>query len=195
MSNQNSTFDVGKNVAKLRGECGYSLEQVVSAMKDLGYNWNRTTLFNIEHNLRRLQFQEAYDLLTCLKLDPMKDLVLLCRKDNPSLSVLADSKRTEYARKLIKAWNEYVKASEMYEETIRYDKEHQYITPEWEKLSRDYFDMLDEEFRKSVNSAQADARWGETYLHDFPIPPASAHDGDGHNDTSSMPPQDELKDQ
>lgn len=168
MVNSGKAFDVGANVARLREERGWSLEQLVSAMRDLGYGWNRTTLFNIEHNMRRLQFQEAYDLLECLGLDPMKDMALLCRVDDAPVSVLADERRNEYARKLIKAWGDYVSAREAYEATVRHDLEQGNVDPEWARLSRDFFDRLDARFRQAVNEDEPDAHWGESFLHGFP---------------------------
>ena len=48
-------IDIGKNVRDLRQECGMSTDDLIARMNRLGYNWNRTTLFNVEHNMRRLQ--------------------------------------------------------------------------------------------------------------------------------------------
>lgn len=182
MSNSNSTFDVGKNIAQLREEHGYSLEQLVSAMKTLGYSWNRTTLFNIEHGLRRLQFQEAYDLLDCMGLDPIKDMYLLCRKDSPSLGELAHQKREQYAEKLRRAWNEYLEACALYDKAMQYDEKHQYTEPKWIDHSRQHFSWVDSSFRELVDNNQPDSATGSVYLHDFPVPPA---DKSPHNEPST----------
>lgn len=69
--------DFGDNIRRLRDEYGFSTDDLIGKMNELGYNWNRTTLFNIEHNMRRLQLQEAMDLIDCFGLDPMKDMYLL----------------------------------------------------------------------------------------------------------------------
>ena len=69
----------GNNVRRLREERGYSTDDLIAKMNELGYNWNRTTLFNVEHDMRRLQANEAVDMLTALGLDPYRDMPrLMC---------------------------------------------------------------------------------------------------------------------
>ncbi|WP_291531196.1 hypothetical protein [Bifidobacterium sp. UBA4282] len=82
--------DFGENVRNLREEHGFSTDDLIAKMNDLGYNWNRTTLFNIEHNMRRLQLQEAMDLIDCFGLDPMKDMYLLWAVPKRSPAMEAD---------------------------------------------------------------------------------------------------------
>ena len=165
-------IDIGKNVRDLRQECGMSTDDLIARMNRLGYNWNRTTLFNVEHNMRRLQLQGGYDILKCLNLDPLKDMPLLCRKDNPPLSAIAHWKREQYADKLHKAWNEYLESSELYERLLDYDEKHGYATPEWTAISRGYFSSIDESFRAAVADNQPDRKAGEVHIHDFPKLPS-----------------------
>ena len=52
-------INVGANVTELRENKHLSMYDVAKAMKKLGHSWSKTTLFNIEHNSRRLQAVEA----------------------------------------------------------------------------------------------------------------------------------------
>ena len=104
----------GDNVRRLREECGYSLEQLVSAMKALGYSWNRTTLFNVEHDMRRLQANEAVDMLTALRLDPYHDMPRLMCPDKRTLADRLGETYRAQTRKLIQAARDYTAALDAY---------------------------------------------------------------------------------
>lgn len=78
-------INVGANVTELRENKHLSMYDVAKAMKKLGHSWSKTTLFNIEHNSRRLQAVEAFDLLRCMGYRPETDLMLLYR-DSPLTS-------------------------------------------------------------------------------------------------------------
>ena len=104
----------GDNVRRLREERGYSLEQLVSAMKARGYNWNRTTLFNVEHDMRRLQANEAVDMLTALRLDPYHDMPRLMCPDKRTLADRLGETYRAQTRKLIQAARDYTAALDAY---------------------------------------------------------------------------------
>ena len=104
----------GDNVRRLREERGYSLEQLVSAMKARGYNWNRTTLFNVEHDMRRLQANEAVDMLTALRLDPYHDMPRLICPDKRTLADRLGETYRAQTRKLIQAARDYTAALDAY---------------------------------------------------------------------------------
>ncbi len=108
----------GDNVRRLREERGYSLEQVVSAMKDLGYNWNRTTLFNVEHDMRRLQANEAVDMLTALGLDPYRDMPRLMCPEKRVRAIELEETHRRATRKLIQAARDYMTALTAYERIL-----------------------------------------------------------------------------
>lgn len=78
-------INVGANVTELRENKHLSMYDVAKAMKKLDHSWSKTTLFNIEHNSRRLQAVEAFDLLRCMGYRPETDLMLLYR-DSPHKS-------------------------------------------------------------------------------------------------------------
>lgn len=185
MMKASQNINIGENVRSLREEHGFSTDDLIAKMNELGYNWNRTTLFNVEHNMRRLQLQEAYDILLCFDLDPLKDMYLLCQKSNPSPGALAHWKRQQYADKLRRAWNEYLEAAESYERLIKFDEDHQNQTTEWIETSRTYFSSIDDSFRAAVASSQPDPEIGKVYLHDFPTIPTSSSSGNDNSADSS----------
>lgn len=104
----------GDNVRRLREERGCSLEQLVSAMKDLGYNWTKTTLYKIEHGERRLLLNEAVDMLTALGLDPYHDMPRLMCPDKRTLADRLGETYRAQTRKLIQAARDYTAALDAY---------------------------------------------------------------------------------
>ena len=76
---------MGQNIQALRLAHGVTLQSAADAMCSLGHSWSKTTLFNIEHNTRRLLASEAFDLLSCLGYNPEKDLMLIYGQPRPSI--------------------------------------------------------------------------------------------------------------
>lgn len=108
----------GDNVRRLREERGYSLDDLIAKMNELGYNWNRTTLFNVEHDMRRLQANEAVDMLTALGLDPYRDMPrLMCPEKRVRAIELGETHRRA-TRKLIQAARDYMTALTAYERIL-----------------------------------------------------------------------------
>lgn len=66
---------VGENLTHLRGDM--SMDDLVDRMRRRGHKWSKTTLFNVEHGVRQLRINEAFDLLDCLDRDPTADMPLL----------------------------------------------------------------------------------------------------------------------
>lgn len=104
----------GDNVRRLRGERGYSTDDLIAKMNELGYNWNRTTLFNVEHDMRRLQANEAVDMLTALRLDPYHDMPRLMCPDKRTLADRLGETYRAQTRKLIQAARDYTAALDAY---------------------------------------------------------------------------------
>lgn len=144
--------DFGDNIRRLREECGYSLEQVVSAMKGLGYSWNRTTLFNIEHNMRRLQLQEAMDLIDCFGLDPMKDMYLLWTDPKRSPAMEADRTLRDLADKLNDSLDEYMKFRSTFLRIIERETATGRLQPREAKLMTEQARTMYETFSQRVNN-------------------------------------------
>ena len=149
-------YNIGDNLRKLREECGYSLEHVVSAMKDLGYNWNRTTLFNIEHNMRRLQLQEACDLINCLGLDPLKDLYLLCSGPEYQPAAEAFKILRSLMDKLNDSLNEYTMFDKTHAAIIHREMTFGRLSREEAGLLLSQARMMYETFAQRVNDRRDD---------------------------------------
>lgn len=59
---------IGDNLTALRGSM--SMDLLAAKMRNLGHNWTKTTVFNIEHGKRQLRLGEAADVLLSIGLDP-----------------------------------------------------------------------------------------------------------------------------
>jgi len=116
--NVQSSTGLGGRVKKIRIRRGMSTDDLITGMNKLGYNWNRTTLFNVEHNMRRLQFQEAADILECAGLDPYKDLYLLLEEPEEPVVDAHERKMREYEHNLIQAWNAYIGYSQVFRKMV-----------------------------------------------------------------------------
>lgn len=55
---------IGNNLTGLRGSM--SMDLLAAKMRELGHNWTKTTVFNVEHGKRQLRLGEAADVLSCL---------------------------------------------------------------------------------------------------------------------------------
>lgn len=110
-------INVGANVTELRENKHLSMYDVAKAMKKLDHSWSKTTLFNIEHNSRRLQAVEAFDLLRCMGYRPETDLMLLYR-DSPSQVDLSIEDCAFAGHKCEVCWSEYRKSRELAEASL-----------------------------------------------------------------------------
>lgn len=110
-------INVGANVTELRENKHLSMYDVAKAMKKLGHSWSKTTLFNIEHNSRRLQAVEAFDLLRCMGYHPETDLMLLYR-DSPSQVDLSIEDCAFAGHKCEACWSVYRKSRELAEASL-----------------------------------------------------------------------------
>mgnify|MGYP002517778030 CR=1 FL=1 len=122
-------INVGANVTELRENKHLSMYDVVKAMKKLGYSWSKTTLFNIEHNSRRLQAVEAFDLLRCMGYHPETDLMLLYR-DSPSQIDLSIEDCAFAASECEVCWNKYRKSRRLAEANLNEATQSGTITKE-----------------------------------------------------------------
>lgn len=167
-----NTIDIGSNLTRLREEQDLSMDELVVAMNERGYNWTKTTLYKLEHGERRLLAIETYDLLASLGLDPLKDMPLLYRKTSPTLKEEADRKLWVYAEQLSSAWNEFREAINMHARIINYEEAHSNITSDQAQTSRSTAASLDESFCKDVQAKKMSTLAStEIYLHNFPTPP------------------------
>ncbi len=167
-----NTIDIGSNLTRLREEQDLSMDELVVAMNERGYNWTKTTLYKLEHGERRLLAIETYDLLASLGLDPLKDMPLLYRKTSPTLKEEADRKLWVYAEQLSSAWNEFREAINMHARIINYEEAHSNITSDQAQASRSTAASLDESFCKDVQAKKMSTLAStEIYLHNFPTPP------------------------
>ncbi len=168
MSNHdNHTIDIGANVTRLREEQNISMDALVYAMNERGYNWTKTTLYKIEHGDRRLLAAEAYDLLICLGFDPLKDMALLYRRTVPSITEEADYRLHQYYEQLVKAWGEYRTAQNMHAQLTNYEESHSNINKETAQKLRETESLLDTEFDRMVQHKEIRDL---TYLPNFPQP-------------------------
>lgn len=104
----------GEKVRRLREEQGTSTDDLISGMNKLGYNWNRTTLFNIEHDMRRLQANEAIDILIVMGLDPYLDMPrLMCTEKRILARRLRETHHGETGR-LMRAVRAYMSSLTAY---------------------------------------------------------------------------------
>lgn len=110
-------INVGANVTELRENKHLSMYDVAKAMKKLGHSWSKTTLFNIEHNSRRLQAVEAFDLLRCMGYHPETDLMLLYR-DSPSQVDLSIEDCAFAGHKCEACWSVYRKSRKLAEASL-----------------------------------------------------------------------------
>lgn len=106
------------NVRRLREERGYSTDDLIAKMNELGYNRNRTTLFNVEHDMRRLQANEAVDMLTALGLDPYRDMPRLMCPEKRVLAIELGETHRRATRKLIQTARDYMTALTAYERIL-----------------------------------------------------------------------------
>lgn len=169
-----NTIDIGSNLTRLREEQNLSMDELVNAMNERGYNWTKTTLYKIEHGERRLLAIETYDLLASLGLDPLKDMPLLYRKTSPTLKEEADRKLWIYAEQLSSAWNAFREAVGMHARIIDYEEAHSNITSDQAQASLDMASSIEDSFSQNVQERKKSTLTStEIHLHDFPIPPAS----------------------
>lgn len=111
-------MDMGANVTRLRTQKGLSMSAVVAKMNAKGHKWTKTTLFHVEHNSRKLQAAEAYDLLSVLGYDPEIDLPQLYRTvDQTEIDDLADECQRR-AETLQDDWNQYLYSKQYAAERI-----------------------------------------------------------------------------
>lgn len=90
---------IGKNLAKLRGSM--SMDMLAARMRDIGYRWNKATVYKVEHGERSLKLQEAVDVLNCLGMDSSEDLSKLVASDTDARAV----KRITALRNLVESMN------------------------------------------------------------------------------------------
>lgn len=153
--NMQSSTRLGGRVQKLRIRHGMSTDNLITGMNRLGYNWNRTTLFNVEHNMRRLQFQEAVDILKCVGLDPYKDLYLLLEEPEEPAVDVHERKMREYEHNLIQAWNAYIGYSQVFRKMVDVEEEQRTITAERAESARN---AMDEFFARLADALQRKTR-------------------------------------
>lgn len=76
---------IGSNLERLRGDM--SMDMLAAKMRDRGYSWTKTTVFNIEHGKRPIRLVEAADVLECLKVEPASSVFELLRSDQENFWV------------------------------------------------------------------------------------------------------------
>ncbi|WP_123645112.1 hypothetical protein [Bifidobacterium mongoliense] len=74
---------IGNNLERLRGDM--SMDMLAAKMRERGYSWTKTTVFNIEHGKRPLRLSEAADVLVCLKVEPSSYVFELLRSEKEHL--------------------------------------------------------------------------------------------------------------
>lgn len=57
------------------------MDMLAAKMRDKGYSWTKTTVFNIEHGKRPIRLAEAADVLVCLKVSPATNVFELLRSE------------------------------------------------------------------------------------------------------------------
>lgn len=50
------------------------MDMLAAAMRERGFKWTKTTVFNVEHGERQLRLTEAESVLECLDLDIQRDM-------------------------------------------------------------------------------------------------------------------------
>ncbi|MEE1296428.1 MAG: helix-turn-helix transcriptional regulator [Bifidobacterium sp.] len=83
---------VGANFTKLREQADMSMDVLAAHMRDKGYRWSKSTVYNIERGERSLKLTEAVDALRALGMDP-----------NTTIQRLFAHDEEEQARQLVKS--------------------------------------------------------------------------------------------
>lgn len=58
------------------------MDMLAAKMREKGYSWTKTTVFNIEHGKRPIRLSEAADVLVCLHVSPATYVFELLRSKN-----------------------------------------------------------------------------------------------------------------
>lgn len=142
-------INVGANVTELRENKHLSMYDVVKAMKKLGHSWSKTTLFNIEHNSRRLQAAEAFDLLNCMGYHPETDLMLLYR-DSPSSVDSSIEECAYWASDCEAAWSAYRKSRRLAEDSLNEATQNGAITEKYADSLRAALHLWEQSFLEAL---------------------------------------------